>query len=215
VREGAGEKLLGILLFRLPTRGDATTLNLRQIAAALSDARTNADVSLRAEGAAAERGGDVRTRSASLARESGQRDFVQRDSQDQLVLTATNAGAAGAMYGGGALVLTLRVPRGGVRGVASLDGFDSFETLCAVDGRGRVGDEGRGVDEGGGALRPCSPARAGFVRLKARGFESGAVAVARLSVAGELPPSLAASVSMRVEDGSVWRRASALGLSDK
>ncbi|HEX6624482.1 MAG TPA: DUF3142 domain-containing protein, partial [Pyrinomonadaceae bacterium] len=193
VREGAGEKLLGILLFRLPTRGDATTLNLRQIAAALSDAEANADVSLRVEGG----GGDGRVRGAAFARDPVRRDSAQRHSQDQLVVTATNAGAAGAGFGEGALVLTLRVPRGGVRGVASLDGFDSFETLCAADG-------GRGVDEGGGVLSPCSPARAGFVRLKARGFGSGAVAVARLSVEGELPSSLAAVLSMRVDDGRVW-----------
>ena len=51
--------------------------------------------------------------------------------------------------------------------------------------------------------------------LKARGFESGAVAVARLSVEAGLPSSLAASVSMRVDDGRVWRRATALELSDR
>ncbi|HZB45865.1 MAG TPA: DUF3142 domain-containing protein [Pyrinomonadaceae bacterium] len=212
VREGAGEKLLGILLFRLPTRGDATTLNVRQIAAALSDAEANADVSLRAEG-----GDGAATKDAAAAhhlldavpaRDLHQQDFSQRHSQDQLVLTATNAGAAGAGFGEGALVLTIRVPRGGVRGVASLDGFDSFETLCGADG-------GRGVDEGGRVLSPCSPARAGFVRLKARGFESGAVAVARLSVEGELPSSLAVVLSMRVDDGRVWRRATALELSDR
>lgn len=195
VRERAGEKLLGLLVFRLPTRGDRTTLNLRQIAAALADEPSEADVSLNASGPAAS------------------------DSQAQLVLTATNAGATGTLYGEGALALTLRVPRGSVRGVAALEGFDSFETLCG--GRVDVVDEGSAGGqvkvfnevEGDAALRPCSAARAGFVRLKARGFASGEALTARLSVAGELPASLAAAVTMRVDDGRVWRRVSELKLA--
>lgn len=259
VREGAGEKLLGILVFRLPTRGDRATLNLRQIAAALADAATETDVTLRATGGAAaeERDAVHSLHDTSQVHDAADaRDSKQHDSQDQLVLTATNVGAAGALFGDGALVLTLRVPRGSVRGVAALDGFDSFETLCGaaregerveleVDGSGRVENDGGGAGDGrkidevdggrhvevdGGksvevaavkqvevdaALRPCSAARAGFVRLKARSLVSGAALRARLSVTGELPPLLAASVSMRVDDGRVWRRARSLELSNR
>ena len=107
VREGAGDKLLGICLFRLPTRGDATTLRLKEIAAALADREPEFSTSLSAvafdeEGAAGNR----------------------------LVLTAENDGAFGGVYGAGALTVTLRVPPGGVRGVTRLEGFETFETLC-------------------------------------------------------------------------------------
>ncbi len=50
VREGAGDKLLGICLFRLPTRGDTTTLRLKEIAAALEDREPEFSTSLSVTG---------------------------------------------------------------------------------------------------------------------------------------------------------------------
>lgn len=182
VRRSAGDKLLGICLFRLPTRGDPTTLTLEQIAAALRD--TESRVSTRVEAAAGE-GAPHETPS------------------NQLLLTATNDGAAGSLFGDDALAVTLRLAGGRLRGVTRLEGFDSFETLCAP---GEPSGAGRGGGRAADALRPCSAARAGYVRLRARGWPGGARARVGLSFEGERPEELAARVAVRADDGRLWER---------
>ncbi|HEX8149346.1 MAG TPA: DUF3142 domain-containing protein [Pyrinomonadaceae bacterium] len=176
VREGAGDKLLGICLFRLPTRGDATTLRLGEIAAALEDREPEFSTSL----------------SAAVPDEDGA-------AGNRFVLTAENDGASGAVYGAGALTVTLRVPRGSVRGVTRLEGFDTFETLC----------------ESRAGLQPCSPARAAVVRLGARGWPAGARARAGLSFEGGAPGALEATVAVRRDDGRVWEKVAGVGVSRK
>lgn len=167
VREAAGDKLLGICLFRLPTRGDATTLAMNEIVAALQD--REAEFSTRLGFAGSDEEGAAGNR---------------------FVLTAENDGSSGGVYGAGALTLTLRVPRGSVRGVTRLEGFDTFETLCEWEG----------------ALRPCGAARAGVVRLGARAWPAGARARAGLSFEGGAPSALEAKVAVRRDDGRVWER---------
>lgn len=162
VRESAGERLLGVCLFRLPARGEPSTLSLAQVTAALADREVRASVRLAADVTA-----------------------------DRFVLTAANDGEAGAVFGDNALTITLRVPRGSVRGVARLDGFTSFETLC----------------EQGGGLLPCGAARAGVVRLRARSWPAGAQAAAALSFEGDAPGALAATVLMSADDGRAWEQA--------
>jgi hypothetical protein len=103
VREAAGETLLGICLFRLPTRDDPATLRLSQMKAALLDRGTEYSTRLTVEGS------------------------------NQLLLMAENDGAGGALYGAGALSVRLRVARGSLRGVTRLEGFDTFETLCEAE----------------------------------------------------------------------------------
>ncbi|HEX8098415.1 MAG TPA: DUF3142 domain-containing protein, partial [Pyrinomonadaceae bacterium] len=53
VREQAGEKLLGICIFRLPGRNDPATLQAGEVAAALNDRETVVATDIRAEGAGA------------------------------------------------------------------------------------------------------------------------------------------------------------------
>ncbi len=171
VRERAGDKLLGICLFRLPTRGDATTLRLKEIAAALADREPEFSTSLSA--GAFDEGGATGNR---------------------LLLTAENDGASGGVYGAGALTVTLRVPRGSVRGVTGLEGFETFETLCET----RAG------------LQPCGAPRAGVVRLGARVWPAGARARAGLSFEGGAPGALEARVAVRRDDGRVWERVKSL-----
>jgi hypothetical protein len=165
VRRRAGDKLLGICLFRLPTRGDATALNLAQVAAALAD-----------------REAAVSTRLEAHETEAG-----------QLLLTAANDGAAGALLGDGAVTITLPLPKGGrLRGLTRLEGFDTFETLCAASPSRPP--------------QPCSTARAGFVRLRARAWGVGARASAGLSFEDGAPASLSAHVAVRADDGRLWQR---------
>jgi hypothetical protein len=196
VREGAGDKLLGICLFRLPTAGDATALRLREVAAALADREPDFSTSLSAEAVAAVaavvdvagggREGATEGAAASLPGES-----------DRLLLTAENDGAGGALYGAGALTVTLRVPRGSVRGVTRLEGFDTFETLCEAPPH---------AGAAGGELRPCGVARAGALRLTARAWRPGSRARAGLQFEREAPARLAASIAVRREDGRAWER---------
>ncbi|HEX8285661.1 MAG TPA: DUF3142 domain-containing protein [Pyrinomonadaceae bacterium] len=188
VREGAGDKLLGICLFRLPTAGDATTLRLAEVAAALADREPEVSTSLEAEAL------------TSDGTESKGADGSSKKDSNRLLLTAENDGAGGALYGAGALSVTVRVPRGSVRGVTRLEGFDTFETLCEA----AEGDPARA------ALRPCSAARAGVVRLGASAWRAGERARAGLSFEAPVPSRLAASVAVRREDGSVWESASEL-----
>ncbi len=185
VRRLAGEKLLGICLFRLPTRGDAGVLSLEQLAAALKDFESGARARLSVE--AADEEGAAASNSESF---------------NQLLFTARNEGAGGALFGDDALVVTLRVPRGSVRGVTRVEGFDSVETLCAS-----VGASGfEGGARGESFLRPCAPARASAIRLKARALASGAAASVGLSFEGDAPEELAATVAARADDGRVWER---------
>ncbi|HWS89315.1 MAG TPA: DUF3142 domain-containing protein [Pyrinomonadaceae bacterium] len=164
VREAAGDKLLGICLFRLPTRGDATTLRLKEIAAALADREPEFSTRL---------------------------SFDERGAaENHLVLVAENDGACGAVYGAGALTVSLRVPVGGVRGVTRLEGFDTFETLC----------------ESRDGLRPCSAARASVVRLGARAWPAGARAGAGLSFEPDGPAALEAKINVRRDDARVWEK---------
>lgn len=187
VREGAGAKLLGICLFRLPTRGDRTTLSLKRIAAALADRDAESSAHIAVESASTKGGEKL----------SG-----------QIMLTAENDGEADALYSDDALAVLLRVPRGSVRGVTRLDGFDSFETLCesaegAFDARASNAQT---------TLRPCSAARADVLRLKSRGWVAGARARVGLSFEGETPAALSATIAVRRDDGRVWDEMQGLSL---
>lgn len=206
VRETAGDSLLGICIFRLPTRGDQTTLGLAQVASALEDREATASTRV------------------SVTRKP------QEASANQLLIEALNDGDVASAYGDGAFTLTLGVPRGSFRGVASMDGFDTFETLCdprtpnveASDDSIQDGsrqtprvDESRASENNSRQtpLRPCSAARASVVRLGARAWDLGTAARVSLSFEGEPPASLDASLSMRRDDGGDWSRALSLNLA--
>lgn len=104
VREEAGDQLLGICVFRLPTADDKTNLRLSEIVNALRDRPVTNSVEL----------------------------TIKKNSEQQLRLTAVNAGSASS-FAQDALAIDLYVPSGSVQGVAGIDGFDGFETLCAHD----------------------------------------------------------------------------------
>lgn len=101
VRENAGEQLLGICLFRLPSEGDETTLSVAEIAAAVTDTPTRVATQLEL-----------------------------KHTPEQLHLVAKNIGTASAMLGDDALVIDLAVPAGSLAGVLRNRGFSAYETLC-------------------------------------------------------------------------------------
>ncbi len=104
VRENAGESLLGICLFRLPTAEDKTTLSIAEIAAAIKDTKTKAATAITAEAI----------------------------SKHQIELRAKNTGTAATMLSENSLVIDIDIPAGSIGGVLSLSGFASYETLCRI-----------------------------------------------------------------------------------
>ncbi len=106
VRENAGDSLLGICVFRLPTNDDKTTLTIGEIAAAVNDTRTNAATAIDLE---------------SLP-------------NGQLKLHAANTGTASAQLRDDALTIDLAVPAGSVNGVTDAMGFTAYDTLCSSNG---------------------------------------------------------------------------------
>lgn len=180
VREEAGESLLGICIFRLPVQDDATTLTIQQIAMALTDSPTLTETNLRLE-----RGKDSSGGAANCP--------------NCLNVMAVNSGTASALIGADAFVLTLRVPAGSVRGITSIDGFTSFETLCDTDEMG--------------SPRPCGLSRANVVRLKTQAWMSGASAQTRINIAGELPDTLNTSVTMKTDEERTYRNDKSISIT--
>ncbi len=103
VRENAGEPLLGICVFRLPTFGDKTNLRTQEIVNALRDRPSTGAIEV-------------------SARKTGERSFEIR---------AVNTGSA-STFASDALVIEIAVPAGSVRGFLSHRGFTGFETLCST-----------------------------------------------------------------------------------
>ena len=105
VRENAGELLLGICMFRLPTAQDNMILTPSEVAAALADEETKA------------------TTSISVFSMKG-----------RLTVRAKNQGTASSQVGDGAMTIDLTIRAGTVARVAKLEGFSKYETLCSVGG---------------------------------------------------------------------------------
>lgn len=177
VREQAGEKLLGICIFRLPGRNDPATLRAEEVAAALDDTETVVATNVEAQ-----RAGPVAL--------DGQ------VSPHSLRLTVVNSGTARALLSDDALVMDLHVPAGSVR-VVSVEGFGAVETLCSREGTSAASDQGVPL--------PCAERRANVLRLKARAWAGGFRAEALLGFQGEPPNRLAANVTARTDDGRVWQ----------
>jgi hypothetical protein len=179
VREEAGEKLLGICIFRLPEQDDSTVLKIEQVAAALADAPASLAT-------------DVKIESA------GRSPSENPVGKTMLRLTARNTGTANARLDN-SLTIDLSVPAGSARSI-SLDGFASVETLCefpagAFTGRAPV------------PLQACGERRANVLRLKAQGWPTGAKAQALIEF--ERAPaliSLPLNISMQADDGRTLAR---------
>lgn len=103
VREHAGEQLLGLCVFRLPTIEDTTNLRTQEIVDALRDSPFSAAIEV-------------------SARKTGERSFT---------ITAANTGNASS-FTSEALVVDIAVPPGSVRGFLAHRGFTGFETLCST-----------------------------------------------------------------------------------
>lgn len=194
VRAEAGEKLLGICVFRLPGDDDPSTLSGEQVAAALADAAPATSMQLRA---AVEH---VTTESHATTES---KDAL--DGNHTLRLTATNDGATSALMGDDALVIDVRVPAGSVRAVR-LDGFSSVETLCES-----VETNGASVDA---QPRPCGERRANIWRLKAQTWTAGASAQAFLSFNDDPPRQLATRTRVATDDGRVWQHEQQITIGD-
>lgn len=182
----AGEKLLGLCIFRFPGRDDPSTLPLEQIAVALTDTAPLTAVELRAG-----------------------RDGANKSDEPQpfksIRLMATNSGNTSALLGQDALTIDVLVPVGSVRAV-SLDGFSAIETLCE--------STGKEISGGQTSLRPCAERRANVIRFRSSTWMTGARAQAFISFADRSPERLTARVQMQRDDGRVWRDELQITISD-
>ncbi len=107
VRENAGEKLLGICLFRLPNKGDESVLSLTEITTALNDQPSTVATKI----------------------------TLHRDKKQHINLVAENIGTASALNGEGALTIDLAIPAGSLTEVINRAGFTEYETLCQMPGQ--------------------------------------------------------------------------------
>lgn len=220
VREAAGDKLLGICIFRLPAREDPSTLTLPQVVAALRDREAETSTRVSIEPARVEDTNEKSFNQITFNEKISNRLTITAESSNQLIVTAENTGQAGTLYGDGAFAVTLRVPAGSVRGVTRLEGFDTFETLCEpaeilakrTNARAFEASSGEGSSARAGlmqgvssSLRPCSAARANVVRVSARAWPPGARASAGLSFDGDVRGSLSSEVAVLRDDGRVLR----------
>jgi hypothetical protein len=180
-REQAGAQLLGLCIFRLPAADDHTNLTLAQITAALDDNAPTAALELHIARAA--QTNEAHARTTDDARTNA---FDDAPSNTQLSITATNTGAASAIFGADACMVTLEVPAGSLRGVVALSHFTNVETLCRTQSA---------------APQPCSLRRADLLRLSAPSLEPGARAAAVFSFADQLPPTLRVAYDVRLDDG--------------
>jgi len=178
VREGAGEKLLGICIFRLPSETDASTLRLEQVASALADIAPAASTELRAE--------LLDSKSADAHEEA-----------QSLRLTATNQGTTSALMGDDAFVIDVRVPAGSLRAVR-LEGFSSAEALC-----GKVEQT---HPKGEDVAEPCAERRANILRLKSKTWMSGASLSAVLNFNEDTPQTFMTETRMQTDEGREWRQ---------
>ncbi len=102
VRENAGDLLLGICLFRLPTADDKTTLSVGEIAMALSDTQTKVATAI----------------------------TLKTTPNGRLNLSAENNGTARAILSEDAMTIDLAVPAGSIDSAFRFRGFTTYETLC-------------------------------------------------------------------------------------
>ena len=107
VRENAGENLLGICLFRLPSKGDETVLRLSEITVAVNDQPSTVATKI----------------------------TLHRNKNQRLNLVAENVGTASALIGEGALTIDLAIPAGSLSEEISRAGFTEYETLCQMPGQ--------------------------------------------------------------------------------
>jgi hypothetical protein len=177
VRERAGDRLLGICVFRLPAEDDPTTLTIQEVQTALTDVAPTVAATV-------------------TIKPTVRNDASADDDSGVLAVTIANGGSASALVGGDAMIVELRVPAGSVRRV-SLDGFASSKMLYERPGGKPAA--------GGEALQPCGPGRANVVRLEAPAWRPGDGPTAFLEMAGEMPQSISILITVRTDAGRVWR----------
>lgn len=106
VREHAGAQLLGICVFRIPTKGDSTTLTTSEIASALRDVEPRFSLEARVD----------------------QRSLQDHERNSTAFLELKNTGSSASRGGIGALTVLVRVPAGSLESV-SVDQSASAEPV--------------------------------------------------------------------------------------
>lgn len=175
VREWAGEKLLGICVFRLPAADDPATLTIAPVAAALADLDSRPDVAVRIIAAA--QASDQAMPGVPLA-------------SAQYVLEVANMGTASAIVG--TVNIDLEITAGMIDHLEG-HGLDSVETLCPL-----------AVATTPTKLQPCSQRRATVLRFKPRALFAGQTLTAHLVVNPGSAQVIPVSIEMQTDNGTSY-----------
>jgi hypothetical protein len=178
VRELAGEKLLGICVFRLPAGDDPATLNVAQVATALADLQSTAEVAvrLRAEG---QSGADAAAM-ASPGRQANPSNWI---------LEVQNLGTANAIVG--SVKIDSQTTAGLIQSLTP-HGNASVEWLCLTAGAPTV-------------PTPCSQRRASVIRFKPPTFSAGQTVIARLAIKPGPTSVIPIFIEMQTDNGQSYR----------
>ena len=182
VRELAGERLLGICVFRLPAGDDPATLNLAQVASALADLDSTADVAVRIRPdtpldtptPSARQSGDVGTSGVSGWPPSW-------------ILEVKNLGTANAIVG--TVQIDLQTTPGTIASLTP-HGLASVDSLCAAGGL---------TDP-----QPCSRQRANVIRFKPRTLVAGQTVTARLALSPGSAAVIPVLIEMQTDNGKPY-----------
>jgi hypothetical protein len=103
VRKNAGEMLLGISIFRLPSEGDETMLSIEEVARALRDGETIPSTELH---------------------------LHKSDDKGRIEISIQNSGTAASLLGTDALTIDIQIPAGRFKQLQTIAGLSRYELLC-------------------------------------------------------------------------------------
>jgi hypothetical protein len=181
VRELAGDRLLGICVFRLPAGDDPATLTVPQVASALADLDSSAEVAVRVFP-------DVQADALADSNFGAPAPGGKQSAPSYWILEVKNLGTASAVVG--SVKIDLQTNPGTVQSL-SPQGIASIESLCTAAGRTTN-------------AAPCSWRRANLIRFQPRSLIAGQTLTARLAVKPGSANVIPVLVEMQTDNGQPY-----------
>lgn len=175
-RELAGNKLLGICVFRLPAHDDPATLTVEQVTAALNDRDSEASI-------------EVRIKAESQVDKTQFESGANPNSinPQKLILECKNSGTTSPIVG--SLIVDLSIPAGSFEAMTPQPGL-SIQPMCVT-----------GHTTG---PQPCSERRASLLRLTAQFLSPGQTLSTNLVLNRALSRTTNASITMQTDTDQTY-----------